>query len=74
MSEVTNPVTPSPVPENQFAQQAEQQSVGIVREFIDFLRYNKAWWLTPIVVVLLLVGSLMFLAATGAAPFIYAIF
>ncbi len=74
MLDETKPVAPPAAPENQFQEQANQQSVGIIREFVDFLRYNKAWWLTPIVVVLLMVGSLMFLAATGAAPFIYTIF
>ena len=57
-----------------FAEQAEQPSPGIVREFIDFLRYNKKWWLTPIVVVLLLIGMLIVLAAGPAAPFIYTLF
>jgi len=74
MSETTNPVTPAPAPENQFQQQAELQSVGIVREFIDFLRYNKAWWLVPIVVVSLVVGGALYLASSPAAPFIYSIF
>ncbi len=59
---------------NEFLQQAGQKQPGLLREFWDFLRYNKAWWLTPIILVLLLVGVLAGLAATGAAPFIYAIF
>ena len=58
----------------EFLQHAGQKQPGLLREFWDFLRYNKAWWLTPIIVVLLLVGVLVGLAATGAAPFIYAIF
>jgi len=66
-------VTP-PEPKAEFLRQAQAQQPGLVREFIDFLRFNKAWWLTPIILVLLLVGGLMILAATGAAPFIYAIF
>ncbi len=60
--------------EEQFAKQAEQQHTGIVREFIDFLRYNKKWWLIPIIVVLLVVGLLVILGGTGAAPFIYTLF
>lgn len=67
--------TPAPAPaRNEFLAQSELQQPGLVREFWDFLKYNKAWWLTPIIVVLLLVGVLAGLAATGAAPFIYAIF
>jgi hypothetical protein len=72
-----NPPTDKPVAApspNEFLQQAEMTQPGLVREFWDFLRYNKAWWLTPIILVLLLVGVLAGLAATGAAPFIYAIF
>ena len=71
MSETEKPVSK---PETEFQREAEQKQPGILREFVDFLRYNKAWWLTPIIIVLLMVGGLMFLAATGAAPFIYAIF
>jgi hypothetical protein len=54
-----------------FARQAEESQVGILREFWDFLRYNKKWWLTPILLVLLLVGVLVVLSGTAAAPFIY---
>lgn len=59
---------------DEFAKQAEQSQVGLFREFIDFMRYNKKWWLTPIILVLLLVGVLIFLGSTGAAPFIYTLF
>ena len=65
----------APVPaRSEFLQHADQAQPGLVREFWDFLRFNKAWWLTPIIVVLLLVGVLVGLASTGVAPFIYAIF
>ena len=57
-----------------FSEMAEGHQVGIVREFWDFLRYNKKWWLTPIVLVLLIVGVLVFLSGTAAAPFIYTLF
>ena len=59
---------------SEFANQASQQSVGIVREFWDFLRYNKKWWLLPILIVLLLVTGLVLLSGTTAAPFIYTLF
>ena len=32
------------------------------------------WWLTPIILVLLLIGALILLAGTAAAPFIYPLF
>lgn len=62
------------VPAGDFARQAEQQNVGLLREFADFLLNNKKWWLTPIVLVLLLVGALIVLSGTVAAPFIYTLF
>ncbi|MEC9092571.1 MAG: DUF5989 family protein [Planctomycetota bacterium] len=54
-----------------FEQLSEESGVGIVREFVDFLKYNKKWWLTPIIFVLLLVGALIVLTTSGAAPFLY---
>ena len=59
---------------DQFAQAAGEQQMGIVREFWDFLLHNKKWWITPIVIVLLLVGLLVALSSSAMAPFIYTIF
>ena len=56
------------------ATQAEQQPVGLIREFWDFLKHNKKWWLAPIILVLLLFGVLLILGGTVAAPFIYTLF
>ena len=55
-------------------EQARQAQRGIVGEFVDFLLHNKKWWLTPIILVLLMVGLLLVLGGTGAAPFIYTLF
>jgi hypothetical protein len=60
--------------QDEFARQAQQSQPVLLREFWDFLRYNKKWWLTPIVLVLLLVGLLVVLSSTAAAPFIYTLF
>jgi len=59
---------------DRFEQQATESQAGLAREFLDFLFYNKKWWLTPIVLVLLLVGVLVLLSGTAAAPFIYTLF
>lgn len=49
--------------------------LSIFREFLDFLRVRKKWWLTPIVVMLVLLGALLVLTQGSAlAPFIYALF
>jgi len=40
-----------------------------------FLNARKKWWLTPIIVVLILMGVLIVLSESSAvAPFIYALF
>ena len=49
--------------------------MSLVREFWDFMRVRKKWWLLPIIVVMVLVGSLLVFAQGSAlAPFIYTIF
>lgn len=65
---------PDPGKKNELDALAETGEVGFVREFFDFLRENKKWWLIPIVVVLVLLGLLMLAGGTGAAPFIYSLF
>jgi hypothetical protein len=57
-----------------FQQQAEQTAPGLIFEFIDFARHNKKWWLIPIVVVLLILGVLVALQATGMAWALYTVF
>jgi drug/metabolite transporter superfamily protein YnfA len=50
-------------------------SIGLVREMWLYMRENKKWWLLPIIVVLMLVGSLLvFAQGSVLAPFIYTIF
>ncbi len=46
-----------------------------LKEFWDFLRVRKKYWLLPILLVLLIFGGLIILAQGSAvAPFIYTIF
>jgi hypothetical protein len=48
---------------------------AILKEFWDFLRVRKKWWLAPIIIMLLLLGFLIFLSQSSAvAPFIYTLF
>ena len=45
------------------------------KEFLDFLKVRKKYWLLPILIVLALFGSLIVLSqGTAVAPFIYTIF
>ena len=57
-----------------FTREAEGRSSGLLGEFGQFLLHNKKWWLIPIIVSLLLVGVLIILGSTAAAPFIYTLF
>jgi hypothetical protein len=48
---------------------------GLVSELWAFMRERKKWWLLPVIVVMLVVGTLLVLAQGSAlAPFIYTIF
>ncbi len=52
----------------------EQANHSLLGEFWQFLRCNKKWWLGPIVLLLLLMGVLLALSGSAAAPFIYTLF
>ena len=44
-------------------------------EFSRFLRARKKYWLTPILIVMILFGALVFVTqGSTVAPFIYALF
>lgn len=47
---------------------------GFFRELLLFIRHNKKWYLIPIVVSILVLGVLIALGSTGAAPFVYTLF
>ena len=49
--------------------------ISILSEFWDFLKVRKKWWLTPIILVLILLGALIvFTQGSAVAPFIYTLF
>jgi hypothetical protein len=48
---------------------------SFIKEFFQFLSVRKKYWLLPIIIVLALFGTLIFLSqGTAIAPFIYTIF
>ena len=63
-----------PEDERDFLSQASGKQAGLVSEFIGFLKANKKWWLAPIIISILLLGLLVVLGGTAAAPFIYTLF
>ncbi|MBU3584126.1 hypothetical protein ICN41_09025 [Polynucleobacter sp. 15G-AUS-farblos] len=50
--------------------------MSFIKELWKFLRVRKKLWLLPIVVVMVVLGGLLILAAKGSvvAPFIYTLF
>ena len=49
--------------------------MSFIKEFCEFLKVRKKYWLLPIILVLLLFGGLIILSQGSAvAPFIYTIF
>tara|TARA_B100000282_G_C31517179_1_gene392167 strand:+ start:506 stop:655 length:150 start_codon:yes stop_codon:yes gene_type:complete len=46
-----------------------------IKEFWEFLKARKKYWLLPIIIVLAIFGGLIVLSqGTAVAPFIYTIF
>lgn len=49
--------------------------ITVLKEFWDFMRVRKKFWLLPIIIVLLLLGLLIvFTESTALSPFIYVLF
>ena len=49
--------------------------MSFLKEFFEFLKIRKKYWLLPILIVLVLFGALIVLSQGSAiAPFIYTIF
>jgi hypothetical protein len=48
---------------------------SLLGELWDFLKVRKAWWLAPIIILLVIVGALIIFSQSSAfSPFIYALF
>ena len=57
-----------------FAKEAERSRISLLREYWDFIREDRKWWLAPIVFILLLSAAFILLGGTSIAPFIYTLF
>ncbi|MBN1502065.1 hypothetical protein JW930_00850 [Candidatus Woesearchaeota archaeon] len=48
---------------------------SLLLELWEFLKIRKVWWLTPIIIMLVLVGILIIVGSSSSvSPFIYALF
>lgn len=46
-----------------------------IKEFLQFLKERKKWWLMPLIIVFVIFGVLIFVTNGSAlAPFIYSLF
>ena len=49
--------------------------LALMKEFWEFLRVRKKWWISPIIIFLVLLGTLIvFTESSALAPFIYTLF
>ncbi len=47
----------------------------LLGDFVQFVRYEKKWWLIPLLAVLLLISLLIvFAGSSPLAPFLYPLF
>jgi len=62
------------VDRNDFTKQVEGASGGFFTEFWYLLWHTKKWWLAPVLLLLLALGTMVILGGTAAAPVIYTLF
>jgi hypothetical protein len=77
MPEANEPETPQRAQGAEFEQLARaagRAASNPLVEFWYFLGRSRKWWMAPIVLMLLLVGTLLVMAGTAVGPFIYALF
>jgi len=60
--------------DGKFLSDAKQRPTGLIAETLAFMRHHRKWWLLPVILTVLLLGLLVFLGGTAAAPFIYTLF
>ena len=69
-----NPVTHSEHNDEDFLAEARSRQPTFIRELWEFLLQNKRWWLTPMVVVLLILGLMITATNTVIGPAFYLLF
>jgi hypothetical protein len=59
---------------NTFEAANQEKQASLTGEFFQLLKQNKKYWLVPLLLALLGLGTLIILGSTAAAPFIYTLF
>lgn len=59
---------------SEFQQLSAENDLSLMAEFWLFLKEEKRWWLTPIIIACMAITGLAWFTSTGAYPFIYSIF
>ena len=57
-----------------FVRLTQEPAPSLASEVLAFLRETGKWWLAPIFFMLLLLGALVTLGGSAAAPLIYVLF
>jgi hypothetical protein len=60
--------------ERDFAVAAHSGRRTLVGELWYYVKLYRSWWVVPILLAFAVLGGLIALSASGAAPFIYALF
>ena len=73
---MSEPTTQGPKPseDRSFSDQAGDSNPGLLAELWQLVREERKWWIAPVIIVLLVIGVLIVLGTTAAAPFIYSLF
>jgi uncharacterized protein DUF5989 len=56
------------------AKERRRGGVSVFVQILMYLQESKRWWLLPVILALLIMGILIILGSTSAAPFIYTLF
>jgi hypothetical protein len=71
---MTTDKRPTSAETNDLDREARLPAPSFLREVWDSLMYSGKWWLIPVVVCIVILGMLVMLSGTAAAPFIYTLF
>ncbi|MBN2134618.1 MAG: hypothetical protein JW737_02710 [Acidobacteria bacterium] len=48
--------------------------MGLIKEYLQFLKEEKKWWLIPLIIILLIVGAVFLFLETPLGALIYPLF